>query len=356
MADNQVIMRPQILNEFISELFQKTEMNKKDADYHAKALVDTNLWGVDSHGVIRVPAYFRRVQNKALNANPDIKKINGMGALEVLDGDAGSGFVVARTAMERAIELAKEYSVGMVGVINSNHFGAAALYSRMAVAEGMVGLAMTNVKPLVIAKGASKPVVGNNPFSIAIPTYGDFPFVLDVALSKVAGGKLTLAIKKKEKIPMDWATDSEGKPTDNPNEAFKGFLMPMGDHKGLGIAYVIDILTGVLTSGVCGHALKSMYAAPTEPSLTCHMMMAINSDSVITREEMQLRMDDYYSQLKATPMWDENSEMLLPGELEHRTYKKRMETGLPIPTTTLEELKALKEELGIKAPLDFETI
>ena len=111
----------------------------------------------------------------------------------------------------------------------------------------MIGIAMTNVKPLIVAPGASVPVTGNNPIAFGIPTYGEFPFVLDMSLSVVAGGKLTLAIKKKEKIPMDWATDKNGRPTDDPQAAFDGYLLPMGGHKGLGLSYVVDILSGLIT-------------------------------------------------------------------------------------------------------------
>ena len=351
MSDNQIKMEQSVLKEFITELLIKASVNERDAKFQAECLVQTNLWGVDSHGVIRVPAYFGRMLNGGININPNIQKTSGFGALEVLDGDGGSGFVVGKAAMDRAIELARVHGIGMVGVTNSNHFGAAALYSNMAAQSGMIGIAMTNVKPLIVASGASRPVVGNNPFSVAIPTYGEFPFILDVALSKVAGGKLTLAIKKGDKIPMDWATDADGKPTDDPEKAFHGFLLPMGEHKGLGIAYVVDILTGVLNGGVYGHALKSMYANPEDPSLTCHTMLAINWEALMSRDEMKARMGEYCGKLKETPMWKEGAEMLIPGELEHRRSVERNENGIPIPKTTLEELQQLKDQMRVQAPL-----
>lgn len=352
MAENTVQMRAEVLESFIKELFMKTKMSEDDSAFHAKALVYTNLWGVDSHGVIRVPAYFRRMQNGAINIKPDIKVRRGSLGLEVLDGDNGAGFIVGRQAMSRAIELADEHNVGVVGAIRSNHFGATAIYARMAVEKGMVGIAMTNVMPLIVAPGASKPVVGNNPFAIAIPTFGDFPFVLDMALSKVAGGKLTLAIKKKERIPMDWATDSNGRPTDDPEEAFKGFLLPMGGFKGLGLAYAVDILSGVITGGVFSHQMKSMYANPEDPSLTCHLMMAIKISSIIDEEEMKDKMAQYHSRLKETPMWD-GSEMYLPGEPEYLSYIEKKKIGIPVPIKTYEELQELSKEMKISSPLNI---
>ena len=351
MAEHQVMVAPEYLEEFIKELFMKADMNEEDAAFHAKALVNTDLWGVSSHGCMRAPAYFERMRNGAIHVNPDVKTVSGSGALEVMDGDAGAGIVVGKRAMERAIALAEKYHIAAVGVRNSNHFGAGAIYARMAAEKGMIGIAMTNVLPLVTAPGASRPVTGNNPIAIAVPTYGEFPFCLDMALSKVAGGKLTLAIKRGEKIPLDWATDPEGKPTDDPNLAFKGFLLPMGGYKGLGLAYVVDILSGVITGGVFSHQMKSMYANPDEPSLTGHFFIAIDINAIISKEDMAERMKEFYDRLKETPMWEENGEMLMPGEVEYRKEKERRQTGIPVPVKTYEELMELKEKYGIKAEL-----
>lgn len=348
---NTYLIQGEDLIAFGKELFKKAGMSEADADFHANALVQTNYWGIDSHGVIRIPAYFKRMINGAVNVKPDIKTVRGEGCLEVLDADAAAGFIGAKAGMERAIKNAKKTGIAACGVINSNHFGAGALYARMAAEKGMIGIAMTNVKPLIVASGASQPVTGNNPIAFAIPTYGDFPFVLDMSLSVVAGGKLTLAIKKKEKIPMDWATDKEGRPTDDPQKAFDGYLLPMGGHKGLGLSYVVDILSGVITGGVFSKEMKSMYANPEEPSLTGHFFIAIDISRIITEEAMKERMAIFKDNLKSTPMWQEGAEMLLPGEIEYRKEKERKEQGIPVPITTYEELMELAKEYDVKSPL-----
>lgn len=348
---NTYLIQGEDLIAFGKELFKKAGMSEADADFHANALVQTNYWGIDSHGVIRIPAYFKRMINGAVNVKPDIKTVRGEGCLEVLDADAAAGFIGAKAGMERAIKNAKKTGIAACGVINSNHFGAGALYARMAAEKGMIGIAMTNVKPLIVAPGASQPVTGNNPIAFAIPTYGDFPFVLDMSLSVVAGGKLTLAIKKKEKIPMDWATDKEGRPTDDPQKAFDGYLLPMGGHKGLGLSYVVDILSGVITGGAFSKEMKSMYANPEEPSLTGHFFIAIDISRIITEEAMKERMAIFKDNLKSTPMWQEGAEMLLPGEIEYRKEKERKEQGIPVPITTYEELMELAKEYDVKSPL-----
>ena len=351
MAETQVLVRPDTLETFVTELFQSTGMAEKDAAFHAQALVQTNLWGVDSHGVLRVPAYVQRLRSGGINPKPQISTLKGSQGLEVLDGDDGPGFVVGRQAMERAIQLAEKFNIGVVGAIRSNHFGATGIYARLAAERGMIGIAMTNVMPNVVAPGGGKPVVGNNPIAVAVPTFDAFPFVLDISLSAVAGGKLLLASKKGEKIPLNWATDRGGRPTDDPDKAFAGFLLPMGGYKGLGLAYVVDILCGVITGGVFLDQMKSMYKHPDDPSLTGHLMMAINFLSLMSREEMKSRMASFYQTVKASPIWDESKEMLLPGEIEYRTSLERKKNGIPVPPKLYEELVALGREMGISSTL-----
>lgn len=351
MAENQVLVRHGDLQSFVSAIFKKTGVPTSDADFFAQSLVNINLWGIDSHGVLRVPIYTKRLQAGSCNPDPQIKTLKSAITLEVLHGDDGPGQTVGRVAMERAIEIAKEYNVGIVGAVRSNHFGAAATFTRMASKEGMLGVAMTNVVQNVVAPGGSKPIIGNNPFSIAVPTYGEFPFVLDISLSAVAGGKLLLASKKGEKIPFGWGTDKDGRPTDDSTEAFNGFLLPVGGHKGLGLAYAVEIMTGLLSGGVFLDAMKGMYKYPEDPSLTSHLMMAINISAIMEQDEQKARMTEFSDKIHASPMWDESKEMLLPGEIEHRTMLQRKENGIPLPHNLYDELVALAQNLDVAATL-----
>ena len=348
----EIRVKRDILERYITALFEGVDFSPEDAAFHARALVDTNMWGVDSHGVLRVPAYIQRIQSGAVNSRPNIESVRGSLGLEVMHGDDGAGFIVGRDAMARAIELAEEYNIAAVGAIHSNHFGATAIYTRMAAERGMVGIAMTNVVQNIVAPGGGKPVIGNNPLSIAIPTFGDFPFVLDISLSAVSGGKLLLASEKGEKIPMDWATDKHGRPTDDPDVGFEGFLLPVGGYKGLGLAYAVDMLTGVITGGAFLDGMKGMYKYPNDPSLTGHFMIAINIEAIIGHDEMEARMEHYLEALKASPMWDEDKEMLLPGEIEYRTEQKRQESGIPLPPSLYDDLLALGQELNVDETLE----
>jgi L-2-hydroxycarboxylate dehydrogenase (NAD+) len=351
MSENEVIVQAENLESFMSALFEQTDMSREDAAYCALCLVQTNLWGIDSHGVLRAPIYIERLRSKAMNPAPNVKKVRGFGALEVLDGDDGMGFIVGRAAMTRAIELAEQHGISAVGVNRSNHFGAAALFARMATDRGLIGIVMTNVIPNIVAPGGSKPITGNNPIAFGVPTFREFPFMLDISLSTVAGGKLLLASKKGERIPLDWATDKDGHPTDDPDLAFAGFLLPVGGHKGLGLSYVVDILSGLITGGVFQHEMKSMYKHRDEPSLTSHFMIVINPLAIMSREEMEERMANFYQTIKASPMWDDSREMMLPGEIEHRTAVSRQANGIPLPVNLYNDLVSLGNELGVTETL-----
>ncbi len=351
MAENEVLVRHDILEAFLAKMFLAAGLQSEDARYHAQALVLSNLWGIDSHGTLRAPIYLKRLRSRAINPRPELRLLRGGLGLEVLDGDDGSGFIVGRDAMRRAIALAEQYNIGMVSVVRSNHFGAAALYARLAAERGMLGIAMTSVGPNIVAPGGKQPIIGNNPIAIAIPSYLEFPFCLDMSLSAVAGGKLLLASKKGEKIPLDWATDREGHPTDDPDKAFAGFLLPMGGFKGLGLAYVVEILCGVIAGGAFGEGILSMYKRPDEPSQTGHTMIAVNLDAIIDRAEMAARMAAYYQRIKQSPTWDPQGEMFLPGELEHRKAQQRRQNGVPLPANLYQELLDLAAEMGVGQPL-----
>ena len=351
MSENAIWVQDDTLQNFITELFSRTGMAEPDAAFCAEALVQTNLWGIDSHGVLRAPVYLKRLLSGAMNPNPQIKTISGSQAMEILHGDDGAGFVVGRAAMQRAIELASQFNIGAVGVVRSNHFGAAGIYARMAAKQGMIGIVMTNTMPNIVAPGGSKPIAGNNPIAMAVPTFDEFPLVLDISLSNVAGGKILLASKKGEKIPLDWATDKEGRPTDDPDQAFAGFLLPLGSHKGLGLSYVVDILCGLITGGAFQYHMKSMYKHPDDPSLTGHFMIVINPLILMSQAEMKSLMAEFYQTIKTSPMWDEAKEMMLPGEIEHRTALERRANGIPLPKNLYDELIALGAELGVEASL-----
>lgn len=329
------------LIDFVRGLFQDGGCPADDALAIAQCLVQTNLWGIDSHGVIRVPEYLARFRSGAMNAKPGIRAIRSDSGLEVLDADNGAGYLAGRAAMTRAIELARENAVAAVGIINSNHCGATALYARMAAEEGMIGIAMTNVAPNMVMPGVKTPITGNNPIAVAVPTFADFPFVLDISLSAVAGGKLLVAAKNGDPIPLGWATDKEGRPTTDAQAGFDGYLLPMGAHKGFGLSLMVDILCGVITGGSFQNHIKSMYRYPDDPSRTAHMMLVLNPLALMEKEQLKNRMGEFFSTVKQTPVNADGAEILLPGEIEYRTECERRANGIPLPAAVFDDLNRI---------------
>jgi len=335
------------LAELVTGIFRGAGCSKADATDIAQCLVQTNLWGIDSHGVLRVPEYVDRFRSGAMNPTPAIHTLKAGSGLEVLDADSGSGFVAARAAMSRAIELAEEGNIAAVSIINSNHCGATSLYARMALESDMIGIAMSNVAPNMVMAGSTSAVTGNNPVAVAVPSFGEFPFVLDISMSAVAGGKLLMAAKEGKEIPLTWATDKQGRPTSDPQAGFEGFLLPMGGHKGFGLALLVDVLCGVITGGSFQHHLKSMYVSPSDPSRTAHLMLVINPRVFMTKEELKSRMGEFFETVKRSPTREDHAEMLLPGELEYRQEQERRLTGIPLPATLYDELVELGRAMDL---------
>jgi len=356
MSTRVVKVSAESLSNFVTGIFQGAGCSEAGAQDMAECLVQTNLWGIDSHGVLRVPEYLKRFQSGAMNNKPEIRTLKSGPGLEVLDADNGAGYVAGRAAMARAIELARTGNIAAVGIINSNHCGAASLYARMALEHGMIGIAMSNVAPNMVAPGGSKPITGNNPIAVAVPTFAKFPFVFDISLSAVSGGKILVAAKNGEQIPLGWATDREGRPTTDPNIGFKGFLLPMGGHKGFGLSLLVDILCGVITGGSFQHHLKSMYVYPNDPSNTAHLMLVINPACLISQEELKDRMAEFFATVKQSPMWDASSEMLLPGEIEYRKENERRSEGIPIPAPLYDELVQLGKDMKLDAAIGMQLV
>ncbi len=336
------------LGEFLFNVFSNLGMTQENARRCADDVVLTNLWGIDSHGVARLPVYARRLRKNVINGNPNVRILADGGASRILDGDEGMGFLVGHEAMRQAMEMAGTHGIGMASVRNSNHFGAASLYAWQAVKEGFMALVMSNVRPNLVAPGGTKPVTGNNPIAFGAPTRLGFPFLLDISMSIVAGGKFILARGKEEKIPFGWATDRDGRPTDDPGKALEGFLLPVGEHKGFGLSLVVDLLCGVISGGTFQHQILSMYTSPDSSSGTCHMMLALDPGVLLGESAYLDRMDMFYRTIKSSPV-RADSCMYLPGEIEHATMLRRESDGIPVHDELFREINCLARDLGIEA-------
>ncbi|MCC8190148.1 MAG: Ldh family oxidoreductase, partial [Planctomycetes bacterium] len=320
MPDRSIL--PDTLESFLCDVYRAVDMPVADAKLSARLMVQSNLWGVDSHGVLRLPPYVSRLRKKVVNPRPEIRSVkpeNVSLPVDILNGDDGLGYVVGHAGMRVAIDKARRFGIGIVVTTRSNHYGAASLYSHMASDAGLIGFSTTNVIPSMGMTGAAGTVVGNNPIALSVPIPDATAFTIDIGLSVVAMGKLFLAQKKGEKIPTSWAVARDGSPTDDPTEALAGLLLPLGMHKGLGLALAVEIITGALAGEAMLDELKSKYKHPELPSLNSHLFAAVDPSFFVGRERFSAMMATFRDRLKRIPMRQAGDALIIPGEIEART-------------------------------------
>ncbi|NNK78991.1 MAG: Ldh family oxidoreductase [Litoreibacter sp.] len=337
------------LHRFASECYQAMGVKDEAAELVADTLVQADLWGHQSHGVMRLFWYAARLQSGAMNGNAKPEPEPGIGAISTMDGQGGMGQIVAKAAMSHAIKLAKTHGIGAVAVRNSGHFGTAMYFTKMAAEADCVGFISTNASPAMAPWGGVEKGVGNNPWSWAAPAGSHPPMMLDVANTAVARGKLYLAEKRGEKIPDTWAIDAEGRATIDPAAGIDGTILPMAGHKGYAISVAMDMLSGVLSGSQFGRSVTGPYV-PTGVSGVGHMVMAINIAVCRPLSEFNADMDRMIADLKATPRRDDVPEIYYPGELEAKSDLQLRQAGIELPEDTANELRDKARELGITAP------
>lgn len=317
-------------------------LNKNDSLVVADCLLYANLRGIDSHGIIRLNAYIKRIL-KTKWEQPEI--INNRGAIGLINGNNMMGPVSGKQAVELAVEKAKDYGIGIVGVNNSNHFGAAAYYSSMIAEAGMIGFAFSNSSPRLAPWGGIEPILGNNPWSYAFPTKSDIKIILDISNSITAVGKIREAALKDEQIPYGWATDKAGEITQNPHEAIEGLLLPIGEHKGYGITLTIDLLSGVLTGAQFANKVNGLDQS-TKPQNMGHLFGAINIEFFLERNIYESRVEEMIDIIKKSKSIKGN-KIFLPGEIEYQTYKERIKDGIPLHDNVISYLNEIADKVGV---------
>src|SRR5690625_2129663 len=302
---------------FAIECFTKVGMKEEDAKLVTDTMLIADHRGINSHGFLRLPIYIERIKKGFINVNPVIKHVNDNTSISLMDGDYGAGQVVGKKAMDNSIKKAKESGLGLTVVKSSNHFGIAAYYASLATQENMIGIVISNVEALMPAVGGAEKIIGNNPNSIAAPSYaGKDPIVLDMALSNVPFGKILMAQTKEESIPEGWGVDKNGLKTDDPNAVVNdGFLLPMGGPKGFGLALLTEVLTGVISGGQYSKTIKSMYDLEEKQSIS-HFMLAIDISFFSEMDEYVSRIENLESFVKDSKKAPGVEETFLPGEME----------------------------------------
>jgi LDH2 family malate/lactate/ureidoglycolate dehydrogenase len=332
---------------FATATYVKVGMPLGDARLAADTLVQADLWGHQSHGLMRLPWYVARLQAGTAKPVAAPEQIVDVGAVGVIDGHDGMGQVVTAHAARDVIRRAKAHGIGAVAVRNSNHFGTAMYYTLMAPPEGCIMFLSTNASPAMAPWGGRQKSVGNNPWSWSAPAGRHAPLVLDIANTAVARGKIYLARQRGTAIPEGWAVDARGVPTTDPEAALAGIIQPMAGHKGYAISVVMDMLSGILSGSGWGPGVFGPYQAEKR-SGAGHLLIALDVEVFQPLAAFNARMEEMIADLKTAPLADGTDEIFYPGEIEARNDGINRRDGLSLPADTLDDLARLAGELGIR--------
>lgn len=342
------------LGSLAQHILMAVGMDDAGARIAAKALLEADLRGVDSHGVRQVPRYARAIADHAIDGRVVPGLTRQFGATAVVDAGHGMGHPAAMLAATTAASLAQAHGVGLVTVRNSNHFGAAFPYVEAIADEGCLGFVTTNGPPVMVPFGGSRAAICNNPLAWAIPTRRAPRIVLDMACSAAARGRIRLAQREGRRIPTDWATDTDGTPTDDPTAALAGFLQSVGGPKGYGLAVVNEILAGALTASPVLSAVPSEVVTSDRFSRSMdigHALIAIDPRALTDQDDFLDRVETIRDELARVEPRPGVDEVLLPGEIEFRTRLDREANGVPLASSTTESFVALVAERGLAVEL-----
>lgn len=307
-----------------------------------------NCRGVPTHGVGRLPLYVKKIQAGNLNPKDEIETVVDSDAVAVLDAHDGFGQVAASHAMQIGMDKAKRYGIAVVGVRNSNNFGTAGYFGDMAARNGLAAIIFANAAPAIAPTGGNKTIFGTNPLCYAFPGNARRnPIVLDMATTVAARGKIRLAAKNGEKIPRDWAVGADGKPTDDPNEALLGSLLPIGGYKGYGLSLFVDLFAGLLTGSACAGEVRPL-SKMDSASRNGHLFILIDVSRFLSDDELDERMDAFYQAVKSCGA---EGNVLLPGERGYRRMAEQ-KTTVEISQKQLHEINETAERVGIQERLE----
>jgi LDH2 family malate/lactate/ureidoglycolate dehydrogenase len=319
----------------------------------AEGLVDADMRGIPSHGLMLVPMYAERIQAGSVTTATEAETVTDLGAIAVLDAANALGILTGDQAMALAVERARQFGIGAVAVRHAFHFGGAFRYVMAAARAGLVGIAAANTRPLIPAPGGAQAVVGNNPLAIGVPSGGGAPVVLDMALSEAALGKIRLAAAEGREIPPTWATDADGTPTTDPEAAIAGLLLPAAGPKGYGLAFMVDVLTGVLSDGAFGAGVQGLYAETAVPNDCAHFFCAIDPAAFGGAEAFTARVDDLAAQVSASRTAPGVDRVLLPGQLEAERHASARADGVRVERSVIHKLREVAAPLGVDLEEDL---
>jgi LDH2 family malate/lactate/ureidoglycolate dehydrogenase len=347
---SRTVLDAELLVGAAAVVLEATGVSADSARTVAGALVDGDLRGIPSHGLMLLPMYVDRLRAGSVSTADRAEVVTDVGAVAVLDAGHALGQLTGDQAMALAVAKAREHGVGVVTVRHAFHFGGAFRYAEQATAAGCLGIAAANTRPLMPAPGGATRVVGNNPVAIGVPRRGASPLLLDMALSEAALGKIRLAQAEGRTIPPTWATDASGVPTTDPGAAIAGMLLPMAGPKGYGLALMVDVLTGVLSGGAFGNRVQGMYADVAVPNDCAHFFLALDVTAFGDVAVFDEAIAALVAQVTEGPTAPGVERLWLPGQREAEAAAAARAHGVGIDESVLDGLRKTAALVGVTLP------
>ena len=327
------------LTNLINKIFLGRGLSPKHSMISAKAIINAELVGAHSHGLSRLKMYCDRIDKKVINPKPKIKIKNISKSISKVDADNSIGFVAADIAIKKVIKNAKETGIGLVGVKKSGHYGLSGYYAEQATNKNLVAMIFTNAPPAVAPHGALKSLFGTNPICFGTPTGSKIPFILDTSISMINRGKIRVAARSNKKIPEGVALDKNGKPTIDAKKALQGVQLPIAGFRGSGLAWMVDILSGVLTGGNHAGRVKDPFDDFTGPQNIGHLFFAFKPNLFVS--DYNKRIKNNIRTIKALPKIKGIKEIMYPGQNKFKRFKINSRKKINIPSNIKKDITKL---------------
>lgn len=348
MIDLSIKITKERLEKFVTDIFQAAGLKQDHASIIARHLVLANLRGVDSHGVSRVDLYTKRLDAGVVSKTGNIKIEKESFSSLLIDGANQLGILAATKGMELAVQKAKESGICVVGIKNSNHAGMLADYTEFAAKNNCIAIATTNAPSSMAPWGGRKGFFGTNPISYAFPTgENELNIVFDMATSVVARGKIILAHKNNQDIPLGWAMTKEGKQTTSSKEALEGLVLPVGGPKGYGLAFFVDVLSGLFTGAAYGPHLGSIRNFNKVQNVG-QFFFVMRADLFEDLNTFKARIDQMIREIREIPLAEGVERIYLPGEIEFERKAERESNGIPLSVEVVNELNSVALRYSIE--------
>ena len=333
-------MKKNSLKKVVKNIFLKHGLSNTHAEISSNYIIQAELVGAPSHGLARLKMYCDRLKKKLINPNPKIKIKKISQSIAHIDANDAIGFVAADIGIKNAISNAKKTGFGLVGIKNSGHYGLSSFYAEQAVKKNLMVWCFTNAPPAIAPYGSKKPLFGTNPICFGAPTGNKIPFILDTSASMINRGKIRRAEKLGKNIPQGVALDKKGNPTTNAKLALEGVQLPIAGFKGSGLAWMVDIISGVLTGANHGGKVKDPFDDLSGPQNVGHLFIVVKPNIFVGKSYLS-RIKKNLKTVKGLPKTNKIKEILYPGENKYANYKKNLKKGIVIPKNILKEINKL---------------